>query len=290
MDCPNCGNSLDISSDIEYVKCEYCRSVVAVMSHTSELLSMTALSEMPEGSQKQIKALLATANIDLENGDYEEAYTAYEKVLSDQPSIWEAMVNQAICIFWMGRKDMKHMRKVNALLKKADMLSDKNGIIKRTRRDIAHNLAVIGSSAEMYGDQILWSLECFKISQSLVNSNEKRDQLIQNYSTECLDRIIDNLSRDMLKKKKNYDPPMSDINILFEFSGLVKEEAREFIKLALVLAKYKLEKYKKNKQNEEVRLCYEKAEAMHAEICPGEPLPKLVFPRKKKPRLEISGG
>jgi len=240
VECPNCGKFLDTSSGRDYVTCEYCRSKIAVLSYAEELISSIDLTEISKDKQKWIKNMLAMASIDMENRNYGDAYTTYEKILVDQPFIWEAILNEAICIFWLGRQDMQHMPRVVTLLQKADKLSDRNALVQKAREDIAHNLAVLASKKERYGSNIRWSMDCFNISKKLVSHDKERDQLIAGYAVACDNEIFDRLHRNLERDKKNFDPPKSDIETLCELAVLTEGKEEKVLQNAIMFAGYKL--------------------------------------------------
>lgn len=282
MECPNCGQFLDISSGENYIKCEYCRSVVAVMTYAEELISALDFPEITEDRKVQIKNMLKMANIDLESKNYKTAYSSYDKILSSEPFIWEAIVNQAICVFWMGKEDMQHMREVNALLQKADKLSNKNPLVNRSRKDIAHNLAVIASKKERYGDNISWSIETFKISRLLIDEDEKRDEVIKEYASVCYKDIFDRLQRGLQRDKKKFDPPLSDIKTLCELSVLTNGKVEEVIESAVAFTTFKSFKYH---NNQDIKYNLEKVKTLYKNMYPSSSLPQISIPVFGSPKI-----
>ncbi len=282
MECPNCGKFLDTSSGRDYVTCEYCRSNIAVLSYAEELISSIDLTEIAADKQKWIKNMLAMASIDMENRNYGDAYATYEKILVDQPFIWEAILNEAICVFWLGRQDMQHMPRVITLLQKADKISDRNALVQRAREDIAHNLAVLASKKERYGSNIKWSLDCFKISKKLVGHDKERDQLMGDYAVACNSDIFDRLQRNLERDKKSFDPPKSDVETLCELALLTEGKEEDVLRNAIMFTGYKLSR---SGDKTDLGHYLDELKALHKANYRGKPTYQIHFPVFGSPKI-----
>lgn len=281
MDCPNCGTNLDISSGNEYVKCQYCRSVIAVMVHTTELLS-DAIGSLSEDNKTTIKQLLKLGSIEMDGQDYQKAYATFERILNLHPFAWEAMINQAICVFWLGREDMGHLDEVNALLTKAEKLSNSNPSVVRARKDIAYNLALLASTKERLGENINWSIACFKISKSIILTVPERDTLIVQYANSLHSEINRRLENGVMRDKKEFDPPLTELNTLFDLIILANDRITDCLKTYIIYAGLKL-----NRHSSDSTLLdnMHTAKTRYLEFFPNQTLPAITFNFFGKPVL-----
>ena len=282
MNCPNCGSNLDISSGDEFVKCRYCRSVVAVMVHSTELLSADAITSLPDDQKQTINQLLTLGSLEMDGHDYQKAYESFERILNLHPLAWDAMMNQAICVFWLGREDMAHLDKVNSLLTKAERLSKGNPAVVRTRKDIAYNLALLGSTKERVGDSIDWSIGCFKISKAIVSTSPERDSLITEYALALHSEASNRLENGLIRDKKQYDPSTTELKTLFDLFDLANDKAVSCLKTYIAYAGLKLSRHANDSRLKE-NVQY--AIAKHSEYCPNDPTPTITFTFMGKPVL-----
>ena len=274
MDCPNCGQYLDTSSSEEYVKCEYCKSKVAIVNYVLENARTLDDSNLTTDEKQKIQAMLKIANIDIENNNYESAYATCENIITSYPLIWQAYLYLAICNFWLGREDLNHLRQVVGFLDKAEKLSQNKALIKRTKADIAYNLALIAANKERIGTNIAWSLNTFVISKKLAEVHKSRDELIDEftkiYFSELSEKLLSGLNRD----KKDFDPQYSDLDSLFHLIILNNGKQKELNQTYLA---YSHHKAKKHSEDSELKEKIKKIESFHSDNFKNIKIPSIHF-------------
>ncbi len=282
MDCPNCGQFLDSSTGAEYVKCEYCRCNIAVFNPSVELEREGSSIGVSEDQADMIRKLLRAGSLDLDGKNYIKAYECFDQILTINPTIWEAVMNQAICLFWMGSEDLKHMKEVKGLINKANVLSDNHEKIEQVKKDIAYNLAAIANLKERFGANVKWSLECFNISREIIEEFDERDQLITDYSEKCGSEIKLRLVKFLERDRKNYDPPFSELKVLKKMVDLTHGREKNSISTLIAFSKHKIKRHKKETGLEED---LKKVLAIYRDVYPIDPEPKIVFPLFGKPGI-----
>jgi len=281
MDCPNCGNYITNTASIGFVECEYCRTKVAAMQLATEYSSVDILGKESPDEAVKLSQEMDLAKVDLQNRNYNEAWTCYDRILREHPTFWEAMINKAICEFWLGREDFSHLRDIETLLQKADTLSDGNPLVTKTRRDIAYNLAVVGKTREAYGDDIEWSLRAFELSRSLAPSSLERDSVMEEYVGNCLRSLSSRMLRDAANRKKKYDPPNTELNTLYRIASLNVPSSTESMRMFLAFGNYKARRSSGHNLADQLSRIRTEWQSGNSK----KPDPRLDFPLIGKPRI-----
>lgn len=280
MECPNCGQGLP-AGVIGVVRCTYCRSSVAMLSHAETIVSSGSRAGIPKDERDRLSRMLALGNIDLESGHYSAALAAYDAILSEYPDAWEALVNKAICVFWLGREDLEHMGLVESLLRKAAALSGGDALVEHARYDIAYNLVSIASGKERFGSEIFWIFECIRISHALVGEHEARDAasqaLLKALYSDAMARILRGFSNSRL----DYDPPASEVAVVSQVALLSGDE--ECIKSALAVSRHKQSRFRVDAS---IAGLMDSVIQLYQSRFPGSPLPSLVFSKRGEPIMQ----
>ncbi len=93
--CPNCGAKLKLDKELKKSTCEFCRYDIlvdeAIAKYKLELTGEVEVKNLPK-----VDNLLKLANRAYENGDYDEAYAAYIKVLEIDSDIPVAALRKGL--------------------------------------------------------------------------------------------------------------------------------------------------------------------------------------------------
>lgn len=280
MECPNCGQGLPAGVN-GVVRCVSCRSSVAILSHAETIVGSSLRADIPKDEHDRLSRMLALGNIDLESGHYSAALVAYDAILAEYPDAWEALVNKAICVFWLGREDLEHIGSVESLLRKAAVLSGGNALVEHARYDIAYNLVSIASGRERFGSEIFWIFECIRISYALVGEHEARDAasqaLLKDLYSDAMSRILRGFSNSRL----DYDPPASEVTVVSRVALLSGDE--ECIKAALAVSRHKQSRFRVDAS---IAGLIASVTELHQSRFPGSPLPSLVFSKRGGPVIQ----
>ena len=207
MPCPHCGAPIQLTLGERSVTCGSCGA------HVGVLRVMLGGDNGDDGGH-ELTQQLQFAAMDVAAGRYHEAYDQYCTILGSYPNSWQAMVNKAICIFWIGSEDLAHLPEVFGLLDKSDALSNGHPKVHATRRSLAYNLAAIAHDEDMVGTKIDWSLGLFELSRSLEPEDEERDRLIADYIERCFEGVRKRLVEFLVRDGKSFDPPLSELTTL----------------------------------------------------------------------------
>lgn len=223
--CLNCGASLDISTVEDYVKCNYCQSVLANYRSFKNLQALSLSSS--DSSEIETMAKL------LEINDYEALLQSAEAQLNKQPLSYVAMTYKAIALFWLGYDNFSHLQIIFDILAKAVQVSENNEIVVRAREALCNDIIVLAAKNEIYGDDLVVSLRAFEIATQLSKLKARSEEVLKDYCNKAYHRYKSNLEELILKQKKDYDPPAQAIINLTQmakyFSG--EKECIEFIYL-----------------------------------------------------------
>lgn len=280
MECPNCGQGL-AAGVTGLVRCAYCRSSVAVLSHAESILESGSSVHMPKEQRDRLSRMLALGNIDLESGNYSAALAEYNAILVEYPEAWAALVNKAICVFWLGKEDLEHLDSVESLLRKAAALSGGDLLVERARWDIAYNLVAIASHKERFGSEIFWIFECVRLSYGLVGEHEARDEashaLLKSLHSDAMARIL----RGFANSRLDYDPPASEVAVLSQVALLSEDE--DCIRSALAVSRHKQSRFR---MDPSIAGLTASVTQLHESRFPGRPLPSMVFSKRGEPAIQ----
>jgi len=274
MECPNCGNYLDTSSLQQYVKCNYCQSKIAVMSGVSNIISNVAYSSFPDQDKTNLSSMIDVSKIDIDNGNYQAALDMGKKIIDKYPSVWETYINQAICVFWLGREDLGHLGEVLALLKKAEMLSHNDAAVLAAKKDVAFNLAFIASRKERVGTKVFWALDCFELSQKIISEHSDRDCFFIEYCEKIVPEIRRRLMDGLKVDKKEYDPSSGSLTILDRLVTITKGAHKEALLTYITFARIKAGRCPHDK---DLAASLKKMEELSAATYPNVPIPRVKY-------------
>jgi len=274
MKCPNCGKGLNPSGASRYTKCANCRSKVAVFEVVSEVTSIQSGDGTASATSAKLIQRMELANLDFEGENYAEASRCYSALIVEEPTLWEAYLNRAVCEFWLGREDFSHMKGVEALLKKAALLSGDDSRVQRVREDLAFNVAAIGAAKEALGDKIRQSILCFELSRNMAQDMAEREDVIEAYTSRLLGDMAERIGRGLGNFKKNYDPPQAELDTLESLGRLGGAPAGEALALLIPVA---LQKYARLRKSEFRQIAEEARSRLQSEF-PSVSERKFVIP------------
>ncbi|MBU1342324.1 MAG: toll/interleukin-1 receptor domain-containing protein [Proteobacteria bacterium] len=276
MQCPRCRAAVKISLFQTSTRCDSCKTEIMVL----KVVPAQSYAVQNE-SRSRLSRLLELAEIDAENKNYHSAYEQYSQILDFHPDSWEAIINKAICLFWIGSEDLSHLEEVFSLLDKADLLSNLHPRVSAARKSLAYNLAVIAEAEDMVGLGITWSLELFNFSKSILPVHEDRDQLIHSYVGECFKKIQKRLIEFLARDGKDFDPPLAELATLRKL--MVFKQDLDIIRFFILMADRKIQV---NPDQRELIVQLKDAKSQFERVYPGKSLLRIKYPFIGGPRIE----
>jgi len=218
MNCINCGADLDINIHDEYIRCEYCKTLVGNYAPFEKIEFV--LDKSSDRDARIVESLLLSFRI----RDYEDILKSSQQMLNNYPDSWLALTYQAIALFWLGYDNFTHLDEVLKLLNKANILSNNNQFVLQAIDIIANDLVVIAAKNEIYGDDLENSLYAFFIMSSLTSVKADSKKIMLDYCQKAFLRYQNNFENLIKRDKNNYDPPITGLNNIYSMAYLLDNQ------------------------------------------------------------------
>ena len=227
LNCVNCGGNINATSLTKYIICEYCGS-----RNSNFLINV-------KNSINTIENNISSDEFDSLNNeynfkDYESTIILAKKILDKNQNSWIALTYLAISEFWMGTDDFSHLDRVKKYITKAKIISDNNEIVLDTANQISNNCVILGVKNKYYGEELKSAIYAFNSAVEISTLDETSQKILEEYIKEAYFYQKDILSKLLKKNKKDYEPPLVNINCLYDLFKLHQfEDMGEFLYLHL---------------------------------------------------------
>lgn len=236
MNCINCGADLNINTHDEYVRCEYCETIIG--NYTPFENIEFVIDKSSDRDARIVESLLLSFKI----RDYEDVLKSSRQILHNYPNSWLALTYQAIALFWLGYDNFTHLDDVLKSLNKARVLSNNDDFVLQAINVIANDLVIVASKNEIYGEDLENSLYAFFIVSSLTSVKAESKQIMLNYCQKAFMRYQNNSENLIKRDKKGYDPPITGLNNIYSMACLL--DSQEMYEYFYLHGKFHLSKNK----------------------------------------------
>ena len=191
MNCRNCGANLDLNTSNKYITCNYCSTANSNYSPFEDVDSLIVVSK-----NKDLD-ILKNVVLSFKLKEYEEVIDLADNILRENPSSWVAMTYKALSLFWLGSDNFSHLNDVSTLLEKAKILSDNNEFVIDAVQAIANDAVVLACKNELYGDDLINSLDAFSFCKGLISLKVDSIEKMNDYCNRSFEKIKSSLEQFM---------------------------------------------------------------------------------------------
>lgn len=103
QNCHNCGASIQISSNTDNLKCEYCETQIRILRPV-KMNEESMVGKLNDEDMKKYRNMLTILENSMKAGNFKEGYDYCNKALEVDPTSSEIWENKAICSFWLSTK------------------------------------------------------------------------------------------------------------------------------------------------------------------------------------------
>ena len=228
--CPNCGANIEVDSNSNTTKCEYCNSSI-VVKEAIEKLKIEISGNVEVSNLPKFKNLVKLADRYYADGKVFEADEYYAKALELNPDDCITIIKQAICLDrhseYFNFPDITSALKTisNILADKENSESEFNECIKKTIEYVKFiqegelDTSQYKKASDRY-KPLQGCLDCYVSILTYVNNNEKYKKEIYINEIKILDYLIDNFKYTSFSKtlknsfKTERDLIVTELNLI----------------------------------------------------------------------------
>lgn len=276
MECMSCGGNIEGGTAGNVVTCQFCGTQTAVVV-------AIGISEASNGdANSTLRKLLRVSQIDIEGKRYDSAEKQLKDAVAIDPECWEAYANLAICCFWLDTDQFPRLTEVAGYLAKAAALTSNSAAIAATTRAISFNIALLANlQNDKFGDNANNTIRALVIAKGMVDVYPERDKLINDYIQSQGSLLVDRLKKLLARDKRDFDPPLSELKILYSLIMLSKDPPDLVANAFIAFGSHKLTR----KPDGALSAMLEDARRLYKTSKASDLVPKLAFPVFGGPKI-----
>jgi len=276
MECLNCGGVINSLIAGQVVKCEYCGTATAWLPK----IEINQSSELSPETEK----LLKLVQLDIDSKRYGQANDVLNRIISTDPTCWQAYANLALVKFWLGDNSYNHLPEVREYLNKAATFSNDANFISNISGGISFNTAQLIKIQDPTGDSLMNAIDALFLTREMMPDFPERDAIVDEFTLSASTKIINRLDSFLKRDGKNFDPPRSELMAAGGLFLVSKNPDAGLLKKFLAYVDYKNSKQKITDVNLQSKITI--LQSVYLKNTGDSKTPSLVFSIFKGPVIQ----
>ena len=220
--CPSCNANIEVDKNSDSTKCEFCDTKIivedAIAKYKVELSGEVSIKNMPK-----LDNYLKLGERHYDDGEYEEAYENYSKVVELDPDNWLAILRKGICkslctnyLNFEIKPTVNGVKNAYSILKEGKKTEEIDQAIKEANQTFSQLVAFVVNyyrSNELYIDDVsdangklLACINAYVYLNSIVEKDETKKVILTSL-TYAIDRLLE-AKRYNTGRYNNYAKPI----------------------------------------------------------------------------------